>query len=78
VRAIVAEDARQFIAFLTREVAKAQECGELDGGVEAAQIAFELDALGAAAQSHVLLTQDPAVFDRAERAIQSRIDALAP
>jgi len=78
VRAIVAEDARQFIAFLNREVAKAQECGELDASVETAQIAFELDALGAAAQSHYLLTQDPAVFDRAARAIRSRIEALAP
>jgi AcrR family transcriptional regulator len=77
VRAIVAEDARQFIAFLTREVAKAQESGELDAGVEAAQIAFELDALGAAAQSHFLLTQDPVVFERAQRAIRSRIEALA-
>jgi AcrR family transcriptional regulator len=78
VRAIVAEDARQFIAFLTREVMKAQESGELDAGVEAAQVAFELDALGAAAQSHFLLTEDPLVFERAQRAIRSRIDALTP
>jgi hypothetical protein len=33
----------------TREVRKAQEAGDLDASVEAEQIAFELDALGAAA-----------------------------
>ena len=77
VRTIVTDDARQFIGFLTREVAKAQECGDLDSTVEAAQVAFELDALGAAAHQHYLLLDDPAVFDRAARAIRARIEALA-
>jgi hypothetical protein len=31
----VTEDAREFLAFLTREVRKAQETGELDPSVEA-------------------------------------------
>lgn len=77
VREVVTEDARQFIGFLTREVAKAQEAGELDPGVEAAQIAFELDALGAAAHQHYQLMDDPAVFDRAAKAIESRLRSLA-
>jgi AcrR family transcriptional regulator len=77
VRQVVAEDAREFLAFLTREVRKAQEAGDLDASVEAEQIAFELDALGAAAHQQFQLTHDPAVFDRAERAIRTRIDALA-
>jgi AcrR family transcriptional regulator len=77
VREVVAEDAREFLAFLTREVRKAQEAGDLDPSVEAEQIAFELDALGTAAHQHFQLTHDPAVFDRAERAITTRIDALA-
>ena len=71
------EDAREFLAFLTREVRKAQEAGDLDPAVEPEQIAFELDALGAAAHQHFQLTHDPAVFDRAERAMTARLDALA-
>jgi AcrR family transcriptional regulator len=77
VRQVVTEDAREFLAFLTREVRKAQEAGELDPSVEAEQIAFELDALGAAAHQQFQLVHDPAVFDRAERAMTARLDALA-
>jgi AcrR family transcriptional regulator len=77
VRKVVTDDAREFLAFLTREVRKAQEAGELDASVEAEQIAFELDALGAAAHQQFQLLHDPAVFDRAERAIGARLDALA-
>ena len=71
------DDAREFIAFLTREVRKAQEAGDIDPAVEAEQISFELDALGAAAHQHFQLMHDPAVFDRAERAISARIESLA-
>jgi AcrR family transcriptional regulator len=77
VREVVTEDARQFIGFLTREVAKAQEAGDLDPGVDAGQVAFELDALGAAAHQHYQLMNDPAVFDRAANAIHSRLEGLA-
>jgi AcrR family transcriptional regulator len=77
VRKVVTDDAREFLAFLTREVRKAQEAGDLDASVEAEQIAFELDALGAAAHQQFQLLHDPAVFDRAERAIGARLDALA-
>jgi AcrR family transcriptional regulator len=77
VRRVVTGDAREFLAFLTREVRKAQEAGDLDASVEAEQIAFELDALGAAAHQQFQLVHDPAVFDRAERAMTVRLDALA-
>ena len=77
VREVVTNDAREFLAFLTREVRKAQEAGEIDPAIEAEQIAFELDALGAAAHQHFQLMHDPAVFDRAERAISARIESLA-
>ena len=76
VRKVVTEDAREFLAFLTREVRKAQDAGDLDPSVEAEQIAFELEALGAAAQQQYQLMDDPAVFDRAERGISARLDAL--
>jgi AcrR family transcriptional regulator len=77
VRHVVIGDAREFLAFLTREVRKAQEAGDLDDSVDADQIAFELDALGAAAHQQFQLMHDPAVFDRAERAIAARMEALA-
>ena len=77
VRKVVAEDAREFIAFLTREIRKAQEAGDLDPAVDAEQLAFELDALGPAANQRYQLMQDPAVFDRAEAAIRARIASVA-
>jgi AcrR family transcriptional regulator len=77
VRQVVTEDAREFLAFLTREVRKAQEAGDLDPSIEAEQIAFELDALGAAAHQQFQLVHDPVVFDRAARAMTARVDALA-
>jgi AcrR family transcriptional regulator len=77
VREVVTNDAREFLAFLTREVRKAQEAGDIDPSVDAEQISFELDALGAAAHQHFQLMHDPAVFDRAERAISARIESLA-
>jgi len=77
VREVVTEDVRQFLGFLTREVRKAQEAGDLDPAVEPEQLAFELDALGAAANQQFQLMQDPAVFDRAETAIRARIESVA-
>jgi AcrR family transcriptional regulator len=77
VRQVVIDDAREFLAFLTREVQKAQEAGDLNTSAEAEQIAFELDALGAAANQQFQLMRDPAVFDRARRAIKARLDATA-
>ena len=76
-RKVVTEDAREFIAFLDPRGRKAQEAGDLDASVDAEQIAFELDALGAAAHQHYQLMHDPAVFDRAEKAIHTRLEALA-
>ena len=77
VREVVTDDAREFIAFLGREVTKAQEAGDLDPSVDPDPIAFELDALGASANVHFQLTRDPKVFDRARTAIATRLDALA-
>ena len=65
VREVVAEDMRQFLGFLEREIRKAQEAGELDPSVDPAQLAFELDALGSAANQQFQLMHDRAVFERA-------------
>jgi AcrR family transcriptional regulator len=78
VREVVMEDVRQFLGFLTREVRKAQEAGDLDPALEPEQLAFELDALGSAANQQYQLMQDPAVFDRAATAIRTRLDSLSP
>jgi AcrR family transcriptional regulator len=77
VREVVTEDVRQFLGFLTREVRKAQEAGDLDPAVEPEQLAFELDALGAAANQQYQLLQDPIVFDRAATAIRARLDSVS-
>jgi hypothetical protein len=71
------EDVRQFLGLLAREVRKAQEAGDLDPAVEPEQIAFELDALGSAANSQYQLMQDPIVFDRAATAIKARLDSVS-
>jgi AcrR family transcriptional regulator len=77
VREVVTEDVRQFLGFLTREVRKAQEAGELDPSVEPEQLAFEIDALGTAAHQQYQLLHDPAVFDRAATAIRTRLESVA-
>jgi hypothetical protein len=40
-------------------------------------LAFELDALGMAANLHAQLCDDPAVFDRVRASIVARLRALA-
>ena len=59
VRAVMAEDVRDFLGFLEREVRKTQEAGELDPALDPQQLAFELDALGSAANSQFQILEDP-------------------
>jgi AcrR family transcriptional regulator len=77
VRDVVMEDVRQFLGLLTREVRKAQEAGDLDPAVEPEQLAFELDALGSAANQQYQLMQDPIAFERAATAIRARLDSVS-
>jgi AcrR family transcriptional regulator len=74
---VLAEDARQFVALLAREVRKAQEAGDLDPAIEPEQLAFELDALGAGAYAHFQLGQDASSFDRAAIAVRTRLDSAS-
>ena len=73
VREIVTEDMRQFLGFLEREIRKAQEAGELDPSLEPAQLAFEFDALGSAANQQFQLMHDRAIFDRAATGMRTRL-----
>jgi AcrR family transcriptional regulator len=75
VREIIAENTRQFDAFIEREIRKAQEARELDPAIDPAQLAFEFDALGSLANQHFQLTHDRAVFDRAATGMRSRLKA---
>ena len=77
VRDVVMDDARAFIEFLAREVAKAQEAGDLDPSIDPDQLAFELDAVGAATNQHFQLMHEDIVFERATTAIRTRLDAAA-
>jgi hypothetical protein len=61
----MAGEVRDFLGFLEREVRKTQDAGELDPSLDPQQLAFELDALGSAANSQFQILEDPTVFDRA-------------
>ena len=76
VRDVVTADVREFLGFLRREITKAQEAGDLDPAVDADQLAFELDALGSAANKQFQMLGDPAVFDRAAAAMRARLDLV--
>ena len=76
VRDAIAEDQRAFHAMLARQVRLAQEAGEIRADVDADQLAFEIDALGAGANLRHQLLRDPAVFDQAKKAIAARLDAV--
>jgi AcrR family transcriptional regulator len=76
VRDVVAEDMRQFLGFLEREIRKAQGAGDLAASADPAQLAFELDALGSAANHQFQLLGDRTVFDRAAAAMRSRLDLV--
>ena len=77
VRDLVREGVEQFQAFLAREIRKAQDAGDLDPGIDPDQLAFELDALGSAANHQYQLFRDEAAFDRAAAAIRTRLDAAS-
>ncbi len=67
---------RQFLGFLEREIRKAQEAGDSAASADPAQLAFELDALGSAANQQYQLLRDRAVFDRAAAAMRARLDLV--
>jgi AcrR family transcriptional regulator len=77
VRDRVIEYTQQFYGLLIRETRKAQEAGDLDPSGDAEQLAFEVDALGSAANQHFQLMRDPSAFDRARAAIHERLDAVS-
>ena len=77
VRDAVDDCMRRWLGLLQREVSAAVEAGELAADTDPADVAFELNALAAAASYGFQLSRDPEVFERARRAM-GRALGVAP
>ena len=75
-RDAVAEVMDRWLRRLEQEVALAVELGELPPGTEPADVAFELNALAAAASYGFQLTRDPEVFARARRSMRRALGVM--
>ena len=78
VRDRIEEMIRSWLSYLEHAIEQAQEAGELEPGLGAREIAFQLDAFAQAANAQFQLFRDPRVFDEARRAILGRIESLRP
>jgi AcrR family transcriptional regulator len=67
----VATTMRRWLGVLEREAAAAIEAGDLPAGTDPADIAFQLNALAAAASYGFQLWRDPEVFERALRGMRA-------
>jgi AcrR family transcriptional regulator len=74
-RDAVAGCMRRWLGVLERELAAAVDAGELPAGTEPADVAFELNALAAAASYGFQLSRDPEVFERARRSMRRTLGA---
>jgi AcrR family transcriptional regulator len=69
-RDAIAATMKQWLEVLEREAAVAVEAGELPGDTDSADLAFQLNALAAAASYGFQLWRDPEVFARARRSMR--------
>lgn len=75
----LAEGQRGWLGLLEGLIATAQECGELNPAIDAAQLAFELYAALELANYLFTLYRDSSMTDRGRRAIRTAIvRALRP
>ena len=72
----IAQARRRWLAAYEAIIGAAQRRGELDAAVDPAALAFELDALGMAANLHARLCDDAAVYDRVRASLVARLRAL--
>ncbi len=77
VRDAVATQQRDWVELLERLARKAQELGELEAGIDAAQLGFELNAVLVSTSSTFILHGDPAVFGRARAALRRLLNLPA-
>jgi AcrR family transcriptional regulator len=69
---------RSWLSYLEHAVEQAQDAGELDPGLSAREIAFQLDAFAQSANAQFQLFRERRVFDEARRAIRDRLETLRP
>jgi AcrR family transcriptional regulator len=74
-RDAVADTMDRWLGVLEREVAIAVNAGELPAGTQPADVAFQLNALAAAASYGFQLWRDPEVFERARRSMRRALGA---
>ena len=74
-RDAVASCMSRWLGVLEREVAVAIDAGELPADTPPADVAFELNALAAAASYGFQLSRDPEVFTRARRSMRRALGA---
>jgi AcrR family transcriptional regulator len=77
VRDAVWKDFADWSTILVNRVKSAQTEGHLDPTADPEQVAYELDALGGAANVRFQLDRDEAWFDRAREAIRARLEQLS-
>jgi AcrR family transcriptional regulator len=76
VRDAILDEFAAWSKLVTDFVKGAQREGHIDPSVDPEQLAFELDAIGTAANLRTQIHRDDQGFERARRAIDGRLDAL--
>ncbi|HYS52569.1 MAG TPA: TetR/AcrR family transcriptional regulator [Thermoanaerobaculia bacterium] len=66
----------EWIGALEKAINMAKDEGHLDASVDAAQVAFELNSLFFGANFASQLWRDPYALDRAQKAVEARLEAL--
>jgi AcrR family transcriptional regulator len=74
-RDAIAATMKRWLGVLEREAATAIEAGDLPADADPADVAFELNALAAAASYGFQLWRDPDVFERARRSMRRVLTA---
>jgi AcrR family transcriptional regulator len=77
VRDAIERDLEDWHAIMRRAIATAIASGDLQADTDPEQLLYEIEALSNAAVVRHQLSGDGTLFDRAERAIASRLDAAA-
>ena len=77
VRDEIAAARRAWLGVYEAVIDAARRQGELAPEVDPVTLAFEIDALGMAANLHAQLCDDPGIYDRARAAVMARLRALA-
>ena len=77
VRDELAAARRAWLDLYEAAAAAAQRRGEIDAGVDPAELAFELDALGMAANLHAQLCDEPGIHARVRAMMLARLRAVA-